>query len=124
MRCVGLLLVAAACGSSQQDQAQQTLQLTAQALVDVETSGGETPEISDALEDAHNWLSPVEAAVDIWADGGYAAYERVAPCLASALENLRDALVSADRSVPTSLEQAAAQALAASELGCRRAPDE
>ena len=111
---VGLI----ACGGGAKERAQSTIQLTSRALVDVEHSGGESPAFREAVQAAHDWLDPVEAAVDIWAEGGDAAYRRVVGCLGNALADVRDALVAEQREVPTALEQAEAETRGASDTPC------
>jgi len=118
MRACWVVVVLAACGGGAKEQAQSTVQLTSRALVDVQHSGGESPEFQQAVQAAHDWLDPVEAAVDIWAEGGDAAYRRVVRCLGNALADVRDALVAEQRDVPTALEQAEAQIQGASDTPC------
>ena len=76
------------CSDGQKSYAEDTVRLTSRALLDVgthvETSGDESPEVGTALRNAHDWLSPTEAALEMWAEGGDAAYERVAPCALAA----------------------------------------
>ncbi|MCB9600142.1 MAG: hypothetical protein H6721_01860 [Sandaracinus sp.] len=108
------------CSDGQKSYAEETVRLTSRALLDVETSGGESPEVVEALRDAHDWLAPTEAAIEMWAEGGDAAYERVAPCLGATLTVLRQTLMAGGAEVPPSLEQAEEQAHGASEAGCVR----
>lgn len=108
------------CSDGQKSYAEDTVRLTSRALLDVETTGGESPEVGTALRDAHDWLSPTEAALEMWAEGGDAAYERVAPCLGATLTALRMALLAGGLEVPPSLEQAEEQAHGASSAGCVR----
>jgi hypothetical protein len=120
-------LLGLGCSDGQKRYAEDTVRLTSRALLDVENAepvgsgtGGESPEVQAALRDAHDWLAPTEAALEMWAEGGDAAYERVAPCLGATLTALRMALMSGGLAVPTSLEQAEAQAHGASSEGCVR----
>lgn len=121
-------LLGLGCSDGQKRYAEDTVRLTSRALLDVEnaepvgngTAGGESPEVQAALRDAHDWLAPTEAALEMWAEGGDAAYERVAPCLGATLTALRMALMSGGLAVPTSLEQAEEQAHGASSEGCVR----
>ena len=116
------------CSDGQKRYAEDTVRLTSRALLDVETAvteegstaGGESPEVQTALRDAHDWLAQTEAALEMWAEGGDAAYERVAPCLGATLTALRMVLMSGGLAVPTSLEQAEEQAHGASSKGCVR----
>ena len=107
-----------ACGGGEKEQAQSTIQLASRALVDVQHSGGESPAFQEAVQSAHDWLDPVESAVDIWSEGGDAAYRRVVRCLGNALADVRDALVAEQREVPTALEQAEAQIQGATDTPC------
>ncbi len=118
MRWSGLLLVLVACGGGEKEQAQSTIQLTSRALVDVQHSGGESPAFEEAVQSAHDWLDPVEAAVDIWAEGGDAAYRRVVRCLGNALADVREALQAEELEIPTALEQAEAQIQGATDTPC------
>jgi len=116
-------LLGLGCSDGQKSYAEDTVRLTSRALLDVEnagTAGGESPEVRAALRDAHDWLAPTEAALEMWAEGGDAAYERVAPCLGATLTALRMALTSGGLEVPPSLEQAEEQAHGASPRGCVR----
>lgn len=121
-------LLGLGCSDGQKSYAEDTVRLTSRALLDVETAvtdegstaGGESHEVQAALRDAHDWLAPTEAALEMWAEGGDAAYERVAPCLGATLTALRMALMSGGLAVPTSLEQAEEQAHGASSEGCVR----
>jgi hypothetical protein len=120
-------LLGLGCSDGQKSYAEDTVRLTSRALLDVEnaepvngTAGGESPEVQTALRDAHDWLAPTEAALEMWAEGGDAAYERVAPCLGATLTALRMALMSGGLEVPPSLEQAEEQAHGASSEGCVR----
>lgn len=111
------------CSDGQKSYAEDTVRLTSRALLDVETdveTAGGSSEVRTALRDAHDWLSPTEAALEMWAEGGDAAYERVAPCLGATLTSLRMALLAGGLEVPPSLEQAEEQAHGASSAGCVR----
>lgn len=114
------LLACGGGGPSAREQAEHTVRLASQALVDVRTSGGEDPELTQAIEGGHDWLGPAESAIEMWAEGGDVAFDRVAPCLGVSLTEVRERLVALEREVPPSLEQAEAEALQASEEGCQR----
>jgi hypothetical protein len=105
-------------GGDPRDRARETTTTAAQALMEVErTSGGEEG-VSEPLARSRDWLDQTEHAIELWPTSGSLAYETIAPCLGRSLGELRSAIVSAGGSVPTSLEQAEALALAAAERRC------
>jgi hypothetical protein len=117
---VGCLLCTACGGDDRYAGAEHAVRLASRALVDVETSGGEDPDLQQALQESHDWLEPAETAIELWSEGGDVAFDRVAPCLGVALTSVRERLATLEREIPPSLEQAEAETLQASEEGCRR----
>ena len=68
--------------------AQETAELSASAILEIETSGGEDPELAPALERAHVRLREIEHSIDLWRDhGGPLAYRVHSQCLRSALQH-------------------------------------
>ncbi len=89
--------------------AQETAELSASAILEIETSGGEDPELAPALERAHVRLREIEHSIDLWRDhGGPLAYRVHSQCLRSALQQLRALLTASGRPVPQDLETAEA----------------
>ncbi|HJK89259.1 MAG TPA: hypothetical protein RMH85_17180 [Polyangiaceae bacterium LLY-WYZ-15_(1-7)] len=111
-------ILGSGCASGERQSAEATVRLAARAIVDVETSGGEVPELEEAVQRAHDWLGPAETAIELWDEGGPAGYRRVAPCLGASLTEIRLALLEAGRPVPAELEQAEEQAHAAGPRPC------
>jgi hypothetical protein len=113
------MLIAAAiagCGpDARAVAAAETVRIARGALVDVEPTVGD----EEAFARSEEWLAHTEEAVE---SGSELAFETTAPCLGSALGDLRDALVRRGHDVPTSLEEAEAAALAASDRACLRRP--
>lgn len=87
--------------------ADDTAQLSASAITEVETSGGEDPELAPLLARAHVRLHEIEHSIDLWRDhGGPMSYRTHAPCLRNALIALRDALNARGLPVPADLDSA------------------
>ena len=105
-------------GDANRARAEDAVRLAAVALDDAGTSGGEDAAIEAALGRSRRWLDQSEQAVELWGASGSLAYETSAPCLGSALGQLRDAFVRAGRPVPANLEEAEALALDAGERPC------
>lgn len=116
-----LALVLGACGpNARLLQAEDIVRTTSRALAEVH-SGGESPELEDPLHEADTWLAHSEEAVSDWGSGQRSyAWETMAPCLARSLRDLRDALTTAGREVPTDLEAAEAAAAAITDHQCPR----
>lgn len=102
------------------------MRTASRAIAEVHSSGGETPELAPALEEAEEWLAHAEEAIDLWHAGAARSlpYETVAPCLARALGDVREVLSAAGRDVPETLEEAEAAAAGVTEASCppRRRP--
>ncbi len=110
-----------ACGpSAQRVAAEDTVRTASRAIAEVHSSGGEAPEIAPALEEAEDWLAHAEEAIDLWHTGAARSlpFETVAPCLARALGEVREALTTAGRDVPETLEEAEASAAGVTEATC------
>jgi hypothetical protein len=75
-----------------------------------------------ALDRSRRWLDHSEQAVELWGSSGSLSYETSAPCLGSALGQLRDAMVSAGRPIPEDLEEAEAMVLDATDRPCSERP--
>jgi hypothetical protein len=117
-----LLGLLAACGpSAQRVSAEDTVRTASRALAEAHTSGGEDTEIRAALDEADTWLAHSEEAVNEWGSGTRSfAWETMAPCLARALRDLREALSAGGRPVPTDLESAEVSASAVTDHRCPR----
>ena len=107
---IGCSAYAAGCGPDQRLlYAEETARLSASAVTEVETAGGE--DMPDALalplERAHVRLDEVEQSIEAWRDhSGSLAYRTHAPCLRAALIAVRDVLVAEGRNVPSDLDEA------------------
>ncbi|MFO0712629.1 MAG: hypothetical protein U0353_22450 [Sandaracinus sp.] len=123
-RLAGLALLAslAACGpSAQRIAAEDTVRTASRGLGEAHASGGEDPAVHEALGEADQWLAHSEEAVADWGTGPRSlAWETMAPCLARALRDLRDALSAAGSVVPADLETAEVSAAAVSDDACPR----
>src|SRR5688500_5285778 len=112
---IGLALALGAiagCGpDGRQVRAQEAVMRAAAAIDDVRTVGGEDADIGAALARSERWLTDTEESVELWGSSGAFAYETTAPCLASALVELRRALARTGGPVPPSLEEAEALVL-------------
>lgn len=112
---IGLALVLGAiagCGADgRQVRAQEAVMRAAAAIDDARTAGGEDADIGAALARSERWLTDTEESVELWGSSGAFAYETTAPCLASALADLRRALARTGGPVPPSLEEAEALVL-------------
>lgn len=115
MRGTLLMLVAiasgiAGCGEDSRLRfADDTARLSSAAITEVETSGGENPELAPFLERAHVRLREIEDSIDHWRNqSGPMAYAVHAPCLRNALMALRAALVERQLPVPQDLDEAEA----------------
>lgn len=123
----GLLLVSVAgCGPhARRVRASEAIESTRAALVDLDsrTSGAERPAtVTDALDRANVRLEETEHAYDLWGGTtGSLAYERMAACLAAALDTLRGALVDAGIEVTVELESAEANLGTTTERECSHA---
>ena len=108
----GLVVTLAGCGGvdARRTRASEALESTRVALVDLDarTSGGETsPEVRAALDGATARLEEAEHALDLWVGStGRLAYDRMAACLAAALDTLRGVLTVAGIHVSMELETA------------------
>ena len=123
LACVGLVAPLSACGPNvARLAAEDTARTAATAITEVESSGGEVPDLAPAVEEAELWLRRAERAIELWGSQRSLAYETVAPCLARSLDDMRAALVAAGRPVPASLESAQASAAAVTDAQCPR-PD-
>ena len=104
------VLAAPGCGpDARLVYAEDTARITAAALVEIETSGGEdAPEpLQLALERTHVRLDEIEISIEQWRDhSGSLAYRTHAPCLRAALIAVRDALLAASMPVPSDLDEA------------------
>ncbi len=98
------------CGpDARRARAEEAVRTASVALDEADaTSGGEEVAISSALARSHRWLDQSQEAIEVWGSSGSLAYETSAACLASALGQLRDAIVTAGRPVPAQLEEAEA----------------
>jgi hypothetical protein len=105
-----LLSAVLGCGpDSRMVYAEETARLSATAITEIQTSGGEDPQLSPALDRAHVRLGEIEHSIDLWRDhGGPMSYRVHAPCLRSALQQLRSILESEHRPVPQELDTAEA----------------
>ncbi|MBN8609978.1 MAG: hypothetical protein J0L92_05310 [Deltaproteobacteria bacterium] len=117
-----LLPLLAACGpSAQQVAAEDTVRTASRALAEAHTTGGEDARLRVALDEADTWLAHGEEAVNEWGSGARSfAWETMAPCLARALRDVRDALLGAGHDVPTDLESAEVSASAVTDHRCPR----
>lgn len=108
----GVLLAHAAlaigCGpDARLTYAEESVRVSARALAEAETSGGESPTLRAPLAEVTELLAAVERALEVWRDhSGPLAYRTRAPCLRAALLALRTAMLAASLSVPTSLDEA------------------
>lgn len=111
-----------ACGpSAQRTSAEDAVRTASRGLAEVHGSGGESGPVTQALSDADDWLAQSESAVSRWGSGERSlAWETMAPCLARALRDLRDAMLAEGREVPADLEVAEVIAAAASPDSCPR----
>lgn len=108
-----------ACGpDAHRVDAEATVRRASEALMEVEATSGGEETIQEPLARSREWLAHSEDGIDVWGSSGSLAYDTAAPCLGVALGRLRDALVAAGRDVPSSLEEAEAAALAATERPC------
>ncbi len=114
-RAASLALVAiaavaiAGCDDGRLRYAEDTTRLSAAALTEIETSGGEDAELLPLLERAHYRLGQEERSIEEWRDhGSFLAFATHAPCLRNALLALRAYLIAHERPVPTDLDSAEA----------------
>lgn len=98
--------------------AEATIQRANEALMEVEATSGGEASLEAPLSRSREWLRQSEEGIDVWGSSGSLAYDTAAPCLGVALGRLRDAMVAAGAIVPSSLEEAEAAALAATERPC------
>ncbi len=108
---LGLLLAAiAGCGPDPRlVYAEDSVRVAASALAEVQTSGGETPALEAPLALVAVRLTETESAIEVWRNhSGPLAYRTRAPCLRSALMQLRDAMLRVPLEVPSELDQAEA----------------
>ena len=123
---MGLALVLGAIagcgGDGRHARAQDAVLRAAAAIDDARTAGGEDASIAAALDRSQRWLSDTEESVERWGSSGAFAYETTAPCLASALADLREALARSGGPVPPSLEEAEAAVLDEGTGSCAERP--
>ena len=113
------LLALPACGpDARRVDAEATIQRANEALMEVEATSGGEASLEEPLARSREWLRQSEDGIDVWGSSGSLAYDTAAPCLGVSLGRLRDAMVAAGRDVPSSLEEAEAAALAATERPC------
>lgn len=104
------LALVAGCGpDARLTYADQTAQLASSAITEVQSAGGENPELAPFIERAETRLVQIERSIALWRDhGGPMSYRTHAPCLRNALTALRDALVARELPVPQDLDTAEA----------------
>ena len=110
------------CGpSAQRLRAEENVQTTSTAVLEVRSSGGENAAgVGPALDETELWLRRAEHAIERWEGERSYAYETVAPCLARSLNDAREALTAAGLPVPESLDEAEAQAAGVVDATCPR----
>ena len=115
-------LLALGCGpSALRLRAEENVQTTSTAVLEVRSSGGENaPGVGPALDETELWLRRAEHAIERWEGERSYAYETVAPCLARSLNDTREALTAAGLPIPESLDEAEAQAAGVVDATCPR----
>jgi hypothetical protein len=103
------LCIVPGCDDGRLRYADDTARLSGAALTEIETSGGEDPELAPVLARAHVRLGEIERSIDHWRNhSGPLAYATHAPCLRNALLAVRAVLVERGMPVPRDLDEAEA----------------
>lgn len=109
LACFACALVAGCGPDAHLTYADETVRLSSSAITEIESSGGEDPELAPLIDRAQVRLGEVERSITYWRDhSGSLAYRTHAPCLRNALIALRDALVERSLPVPQDLDSAEA----------------
>ncbi len=105
---VSLGLLAVGCGpDARLTYAEESVRVSAVALAEAQSAGGENEALEAPLARVSVRLDETERSIEVWRDhGGALAYRTRAPCLRSALNALRDAMLAASVTVPSELDEA------------------
>jgi hypothetical protein len=102
--------IAPGCGpDARLTAAEESVRVSASALSEVQTSGGENPALAAPLARVAVRLDEAERAIEAWHDhGGPLAFSTRAPCLRASLIALREAMLAESLDVPSDLDEAEA----------------
>jgi hypothetical protein len=104
---LALGLGASGCADSRLAYAEESVRVSAVALAEAETAGGDTPALEQPLALVTARLAEAEHAIEVWRDhSGPLAYRTRAPCLRASLIALRDAMLAVSLEVPSALDEA------------------
>ena len=102
-------------------RAEENVQTTSTAVLEVRTSGGESaPGVGPALDETELWLRCVEYVIECWEGECFYVYEMVVFCLVCLFSDMCEVFIVVGLLVPESLDEAEAQAGSVVDATCPR----